>query len=132
MTTAIVLAAGQDFAIRRTGLGTSPIENVAIEIPCNFNLDSVLTKDFTRELQAEKIPYLQSVYIDNSANANPLTLAIQGTAYSITVKAHTQGWYPLSPAQGPLNVTISSTQAAVVPVLTFTSFMVPYVNWATQ
>lgn len=118
----------------KTGLMTEPSEPVALLVPFNFALDAaqVLTKDFLQEEAAQKIPYIQCVYIDNSGDANALTLAINGgDQQSITVKGRTQGYYPIAFPEGPCTITVTSTGSAIIKNILFLSMIVPPAQWAT-
>lgn len=124
-----ILPQGQGF---RVGLMQQPAENVAMPVVVDFTADSVFTKDFQQEQANLKIPFFQTVYIDNSADANPLTLAFDGLpGQSITVKGRTQGYYPVITQEGIPHVTITSTQGAVKKQLIFLSVIVPPMQWAT-
>ena len=118
----------------RVGLMTMPEEMVAMPIAFDFANDAsqILTKEFEQEFTELKIPYIQSVYIDNSLDADALTLAVNGgTQQSITVKGHTQGYYPLALAQGNSSITVSSTGSTETKQLIFFSMIVPPCSWAT-
>lgn len=116
----------------RIGLMLQPEENVAMPVVVDFTNESVFTKDFQQEQANLRIPFIQTVYIDNSVDANPLTLAFDGLpGQSITVKGRTQGYYPVVQQEGIPRITITSTQGAVKKQLIFLSVIVPPMQWAT-
>lgn len=117
----------------------STIGRVPEQGPKAADLSIVFTAQigsFQKELFQEQskllLDFVQSVYVDNSANANPFTLSIAGTVFSITVKPHTQGFYPIDVPEGAPTFQFTTTAAAVTVNLVFYNFMLPYVNWATQ
>jgi hypothetical protein len=130
MTTAIQVQA----IPRKITLGAHPEQGPALaELIINFNTDTQFIKEFFQEQASMEIDFIQSIYIDNSASANAVTIAVLDTLYSITVKSHTQGWYPLPVQEG--KARISFTRAATENTnlnLIFSNSMMPYVNWATQ
>lgn len=118
----------------RVPLGEVPEQgSVAADFSLNFNNDNVFIKETFQEQSKLEIDFVQSIYIDNSASATALTVSIQGTLYSITVKAHTQGWYPIIIPAGKATLIFSKamTEASIVNI-TLLNSMLPYVNWATQ
>lgn len=90
--------------------------------------------DFALEQTSGAIGYVQSVYIDNSANAGPLTFIFGGTQQNITVKAHTQGYYPIVPFQGTFQwqaFSAGNAGALNVPVI-FMNVAFEAAQWLTQ
>lgn len=116
---------------KKVGLMMPPEDYVAASVVIDFTNDSVFTKDLVQEQANLRVPYIQAVYIDNSADANALTLAFDGTDFSIKVKGNTQGVYPLIVPEGPPRFTVTSTQGAVKKTLIFLSMPVPFFQWPT-
>ena len=108
-----------------------PVEG-GVGIPVTLALAGVnsVTGDFSAEQGAGAIGFVQAVYIDNSKNAQTLTLIFGGTQQSITVKANTQGYYPIVPSTGTFSWTASSTGAVNVPVI-FMNTKFEAAQWAT-
>jgi hypothetical protein len=106
-----------------------------LELQLTFNAgnpDASLTKDFAQELANLRIDFIQCIYIDNSADANALTLSFNDGIFSITVKGHTQGWYPVAVPEGIVRMTATNGAAATVNKnIILSSVMVPPCNWAT-
>lgn len=116
----------------RIGLMQLPEEYVAAPVVIDFTNDTVFTKDFEQEAANLRVPFIQGVYIDNSADANALTLSLDGAPGQVVkVKGNTQGFYPLIAPQGPLRITVTSTQAAVKKTLIFLSMPIMPFQWAT-
>jgi hypothetical protein len=111
-----------------------PEEPVYVPITFDFTTDAaqVVTKEFAQEFQNLKIPFIQCAYIDNSGDANALTLSFNDGLFSVTVKGRTQGWYAVCVAEGIMRVTATSTASAIKKNVIFTSMMVPPQVWATQ
>lgn len=111
-----------------------PEEPNVIPVVFDFATDAAqtLTKDLVREQQDLRIPFVQMVYIDNSGDANPLTMTFEGMAFSVTAKARTQGYYPLLIPEGPVRCTVVSPASAIKKLVVFMSMMVPPQVWATQ
>jgi hypothetical protein len=74
---------------------------------------------------------LSTVYIDNSANAQPFQLAFVGTSFTISVAKYTQGFYPVLSTPSMLNVVATSTGGVAVPV-TFINKEMLGMSWASQ
>lgn len=110
--------------------------NGGVALPINFSFDvggvASQNADLNAEMQANQIDFVQSIWIDNSANANPVTLIFAGMAQRIIVKKNHQGIYPLLIPQGPCGFSIATTLAAglIVPVILF-NVQIPQANWDT-
>lgn len=103
-----------------------------VAIQLNFTVAASITDDLTQEEALQHLDMVQSVYIDNSANAAAFTLSLFQAQYGITVKAHTQGWYPFI-ADTPTKYSASTTPAAGLIVgLNFSNVAIEPCNWTTQ
>lgn len=102
---------------------------VLLQIPAAGAL--ALPGDFGQEQASGAIGFVQSVYIDNSASANPLTLTFPGTQQNITVKGHTQGYYPVVPFTGTFTWQAAMNGGGNVPVI-FMNVRFEAAQWATQ
>lgn len=103
-----------------------------VGIPVLLALAAVaqVSGDFVLEQTAGAIGFVQSVYIDNSGNADALTLTFPGTGQNITVKGHTQGYYPIIPCTGSFSWVAQSAGAVNVPVI-FMNEKFEAAQWAT-
>lgn len=64
-----------------------------------------------------KIEYLQGVYIDNSANLNPLTLIMSVTNQRVTCPPQSQGYFSIL-CPDPPQMTANTTQANIqIPMI---------------
>lgn len=97
----------------------------------DFSNNASILLDGTQIVQQGKIEYIQGVYIDNSSNANPLSLTMSTTGQVITAKAHTQGYYSLM-VPDPPQITAQTTQTAnlVIPMFFYNVPIQPQV-WST-
>lgn len=86
-----------------------------IPINVDFTAVSQLTIDGTQVVNQGKIEYLQGVYIDNSANLNPLSLTMSTTGQVITAKKQTQGYYPIL-VPNPPQIIAATTQGIIIPL----------------
>jgi len=102
---------------------------VAIAAPVG---PAVATGDFGLEQTNGTIGFVQSVYIDNSGNANPFTITFPGTQQSITVKGRTQGYYPIVPFQGTFSWAASTLVAPATVNVIFMNVQFEAAQWATQ
>lgn len=87
--------------------------------------------DFGLEQTTGAIGFVQSVFIDNSANANAYTLQVAGTQQQIIVKGHTQGYYPVVPFTGTFQWTSSMNAGGTVNLI-FMNVKFEAAQWATQ
>lgn len=86
--------------------------------------------DLTTTIASKQISYIQACWIDNSANASPVTIAVQGTPFQITLAAHEQGFFPMLVPTVP-RFNASSAGTAVV-VFMFVNVPIPANTWASQ
>jgi hypothetical protein len=120
------------------GRGIFPINNqalpaeggVGITLALDFTNGAIVSSgDFGLEQMSGVIGFVQSVFIDNSLSAKPLTLTINGTGQNITIKAGQQGFFPVIPPQGGFSwiATCGPITAGVkVPVIFMNVFLPPY------
>jgi hypothetical protein len=103
-----------------------------VNVTLDFTTGNVVSGDLVQEQMIGTIDYVQSIWIDNSQNTKVLTITFPGLGQSITVKANTQGLYPVIAQQGPIRWTATSVGAAVVvPVIMMNVPQQSYSQWAT-
>lgn len=126
----VALSQGMAFKI---GLMLPPAQNVAMPFTFDFTNQAQYDKDLFQEQSNEKMPYVQSVWIDNSGNSAAFTLAFDGMGFSITVKAGTQGLYPVLQAEGAptFHGSVAVAGAGKLTKIILLSMPVPYKDWAT-
>ncbi len=99
-----------------------------------FALDFSAQPSYAIDLQSLQsrnfLSVIQSVFIDNSANPQAVTMAIDGTQQRVTAKAYTQGYYTVL-IPNPPRFTVSSAGAVVVR-LQCLNVPVAGAVWSTQ
>jgi hypothetical protein len=89
--------------------------------------------DFVLEILDAKLDFIQSVYVDNSANADAFTLLIPGIGtkgYNLVVPPNTQGMYPIVCPSGPMYYQAFSDGGVDVDC-TFFNIPMPYYQAAS-
>jgi len=89
-----------------------------------------VTFDLVRELEGEQTRNIQAVFIDNSANANDLTLSCADIpGMSVIARANKQAILPFFGSSfGALKATTTNAVAQNIPVL-FLNTPQPYAQW---
>jgi hypothetical protein len=107
---------------------TLPAEG-PVTVPVNQNMADALEYeiDLTQMIEAKWVSYFSGVYIDNSANDQPLTILVNSTYQSVTFPANKQGWVPLLVPNPPV-FTLSQAVLGGLVKLQFVNFPVwPYI-----
>lgn len=104
---------------------------IGIPVGLDFSTVNTVTGDLTLEMSSGTIGFVQSVWIDNSKNTKALSIVFPGTGQILTVKANTQGYYPIIPFQGSFSWSATSIGAAVVVPVIFTNVQFEASQWAT-
>lgn len=113
----------------KVGLGMNPDENIALPMTLDFTDPSATAaKDLFQEQSRDEIPFVQSIYIDNSLNGSGMSITIAGTNQKINMAKNMQGYLPVLVPQGPLQFTATSAGNVKVPII-WLSMMVPYLTW---
>jgi hypothetical protein len=100
----------------KTAFGSFPSQgNRALPVTLDFTNSANWNDDLSPEMQQSQIESIQAIYVDNSQNANPLTLVFAGYQ-TLFVKPGKQGIYPII-AQGSLQYTATTTVGVKVPVI---------------
>lgn len=110
--------------------GVAPCEgSKCVPFSCDFNTASQFDFDFTAAQQNGQISSIQTVYVDNSANGNSLTLSIDGTQQTIVVPPNSCGYFLLL---APMATVVHATTTGLVKVyFGFLNFYVPPTVWST-
>lgn len=98
-------------------------------VPIPVDLTSVPSAivDFTLATGQAKIAGVQSIYLDNSTNTEPVTIKVDGTQQTIEAPAGSQGTYPVISTNRP-KFTISSG-GAIALIVHFLNVPVPCNVW---
>lgn len=87
-----------------------------------------LSVDFALEQMQGSIEFIQAIYINNAANANPVNIVFAGMQYAIQCRASRQGIWPVLAPAGALALTASATAGMKVPIIVF-NVQQPYFAW---
>lgn len=103
----------------------------AAPVTLDFSNDGTIAIDTELLLSQGRIEYIQTLYIDNADNLNPLTLTCSITGQRIRVPARYQGYFPILAPNPPL-ITVSTNQTANLKVYVFLlNVPVQAVNWSS-
>lgn len=120
-----------------TGLGIVNILNG--ETPClgpkcipytaNFALGNRYDFDLTQFIQNNQLENIQTIYVDNSANGNILTITMVGTNQTVVVPKNSCGYYTiLMPKLASFSAVTSGTVLVYFAML---NFYIPPTVWST-
>jgi len=105
--------------------------------PKFVGLSAVLTSgaltqsfDLVAEQADDVIEYIQSIYIDNSANAQPVAFTFGTSNQKVQIPANSQGYLPVL-CPNPPHFTVSATAAGTVNFLLLNN-PVPATVWKVQ
>lgn len=88
----------------------------AIPQTLDFTLANTIVVDFTLAMSQGKITAIQTLWLDNSANEQPVQITVEGTAQVITFPAGAQGTIPIIAANRPKFTCVSLGNAALQSV----------------
>lgn len=96
----------------------------------DFAATTSISDDLTKEMEQSLIQFVQTVFIDNSANSTEFTLTtyLAGVAIDIVAQPYSQGYYPVAADVGTLRFTGTQAEGTEVTVAFFNVPM-PYVTW---
>lgn len=86
----------------------------ALPISLDFTNQTFYQLDLVQEVEADVINIVQSIYVDNSANLNPVTFLFDQTNQRLVIPAGAQGTWPVITPKDAPRFVVSTTQAAVV------------------
>lgn len=108
--------------------GNMPCEGAkAVTAALNFTLNASYLVDLTSLFNNAQFSALQTLYIDNTGNAQSITATIAGSNQTITIPAGRGGYFPVI-AVNPPKVVFASTGAATVFVALL-NFYLPGQIW---
>jgi hypothetical protein len=98
-----------------------------VAVACDFSQFQSFNIDFTLAMAQARITAVQTISLDNSANSDPVTIKVDGTAQSITAPARSQGVYAVISTNRPKFLV---TSAGSVPLtLLFLNVPLPTDVW---
>lgn len=102
--------------------------------PITFNFATLgagpLGTNLSAQMQQGLIDFAKSLYIDNSLNANTVTITFSG-GFQVQVKPFTQGWYSIVCGR-PIQFSITSGANTGSTTLWLANYEVSPFQWATQ
>lgn len=115
----------------KTTLGYVPKQGSrGLPFTCNFTaLVNQVTQDFLVEQGTAMEEFFQSLWLDNSKNALPFSIAFPAMGQILTAKANTQGYYPIFVPNGKLSfvATMAAVGNSSVPLIFSNIFINPTV-----
>lgn len=102
----------------------------AIPFTFVFDVSGIATLDLSYLTDQGRISMVQTVYLDLSSANNPVSLTHDSIQIPITVKSHTQGYYPFV-CPNPIKITFAGQQNDIVKVILINTPVAPG-QWATQ
>jgi len=113
----------------KVGIGFEPSNYISVPYILDFTQgNTVVIKDMFQEQSQDIIPFVQSLFIDNSANSAAISILFGGTLHNIVTAPNTQGWFIVAVPQGQCQFTATTLGAVKVPIL-LASMMVPPSVW---
>lgn len=109
--------------------GMAPKDSQPLVIPRLYTLEDgiELTDDFTVGQLDGILPFIQSVFIDNSANGAPLDIFVPVTNYHVKVGSFAQAVLPIY-TPSPFVPRLKLAGGGVVTAL-WCNFLQPYAQW---
>jgi hypothetical protein len=91
----MTVASGQAW-VSPVGFGYYPNEGPrCVSAQYNWTSQAGFTEDLSGLVGRGVATTIQSVFIDNSGNSQPVTLTVNGTLQTLVVAGHSQGMFPL-------------------------------------
>jgi len=112
-------------------VGLENCKRHSLTIPIDFSIGLVYSLDLTAIQQ--QLPYfktLQSMFVDNSANANAITITMNGTLQRIVIPAYGQAYLPILMIAAAV-IQFSSASAVQISVQLLDFFLPPMV-WSVN
>ncbi len=118
-----------EIGIQNAMNGALPCEGPKVlPYAADFNASTTYDFDLTQQFNQKAFTTLQGLFCDNSANGSPVTVTVNGTGQTFTIKKNTCGFYILlMPDSGP---KFSLASAGAVSVyFAFLNYYVPPEVW---
>lgn len=103
-------------------------------VPLLFDFTGSTTEidlDLTQLIDNRLISMIQTLFIDTTGAAGTLSIKINGSNQTITVKANTQGYYPVMVPNPAKFVATSTAGATKIFTIVFINVPVAPGQWAT-
>lgn len=99
----------------------------SVNIPLDFSENAAFLIDFTLAYMKTSLSVVQTLWIDNFANDEPVLVSVDNTGQTIEVPASSQGSFPVIAAIRP-KITVASAGTALVKTL-WLNVPLPGVVW---
>jgi hypothetical protein len=127
MSTGKITAAMQSFP---TSNGLAPQQGPkALPVALNFTVNSRIEFDFVLAEESNTISFVQSVFVDNSDNPNPLTINVAQTGQRIVIPGYAQGFWPVIACEKPQFVVTTMPGVTAIGTLIFMNVPMPLTQW---
>jgi hypothetical protein len=90
---------------------------LGVRVDLDFTAAQLVRMDLIREIGIGVIDLVQSIYIDNGSNAQPISIEFSGLMYKITCRANRQGIFPVIGLSGQLQLSAATAGAVIVPII---------------
>lgn len=94
----------------------------------DFTQESPVNVNLSYEQESLRLEFVQTLYIDNSSNANDLTMTMRATGQAMIVLAGWQGYLPVLATADNCHISFSTSGTPKIPVQ-FLSFPMPAILW---
>lgn len=106
------------------------VNPIAMPVVYDFKNNSVIEKDYWAAQAAGIIGAVQTVYVDNSDNPNPLVFTFQGTGFRLRVPALSSGFFPVvAPTQLRVHVATPADPALEFLQVIYLNVPMPLTLW---
>lgn len=87
-----------------------------VPVTLDFSAADTYNLDYSNMARRGFMQSLQTVWVDNSLNGDPVSIIIPASQQTVKIPANTQGYYCLI-CPNPIKISFTSAGAAVVTVL---------------
>lgn len=112
--------------------GFAPDENKPLIITQLYDFSSagVIVDDWTVGQMGQTLPFVQSAFIDNGLNPNPLTVYFPHTDWTLRVPSLAQGVYSVYSSMPFTPKLMTVAGAGLLVKIVWANFMQPIGQWA--
>jgi hypothetical protein len=106
----------------------------SIPLMSQLNFTSTVSSyvlDLTLFIELGNISFIQTIYIDNSLNANPFSVTMNSSGQVITAAPYSQGYYPVL-APNPAKFTFSTLPGSGIIPVQLINTPIPGPVWSVQ
>lgn len=102
-----------------------------IPVLFDFTTNASWLLDLLQQVQGTKFSFVQNIFIDNSQNANSITVVPDQSNQRVIAQAYSQGYYSIFVPNAPKFTITSGVSAVVVPIY-FSNMPVAPAVWKTS